>query len=248
MPHPAHDRSLARRGADHRRTVGIGIGASALVHAALLAWLTFPAVTTPAATEFSSFDEIRSAPSNALQLISLEIPEAEAPDAAAAAAASAPSGSRTSGGSAAPVRPDPTREQARVSETAPTVERIADVVEPVRVAARYMMAEPEFGALGEMSAIEAPDAAPLTGHEGHLHTLAEQEGPGFWQRLAEGLQISVSSGGHCPMDGDLIQQARGRGFAIPQDRTTGLGLPRAGGFTIPQTRGVGVRLPGGIGR
>jgi hypothetical protein len=228
--------------------VAIGIGASAIVHVALLAWVAFPG--TAPADEASKLR--RSSPTDALQLISVRLPDVATP-----APDSEEDGSTAgaSGGAASDEpeteRPEPAPSSAIAAEAAVTTTRMTslatvDRVQPVSLL-RSASLETEITALGDITAIEPADAPALTGHEGHLHTLAE-EGPGFWDRLAEGFSLGVSGGGHCPMDADLIGAARDRGFAIPQARGGGLTLPRAGGFTIPQSRGLGVRLPGGIGR
>jgi hypothetical protein len=239
MKHLAQRKSLALRGAAHRRSVTLGIGASAIFHAALLAWVTFPG-TAPV----EDAPEVRQrAQSDALELISLRLPEmeSETPEFAVSSA------STEAGGSSAP----DVRAEAPVADasTGSTNETTVETVDRVRLVSfeRTTLLDAEIAGFGDIHAIEPADAPSATGHEGHLHTLAE-EGPGFWDRLAEGFSIGVSAGGHCPMDADLIGAARDRGFSIPQVRGGGLSLPRAGGFSIPQSRGLGVRLPGGIGR
>ena len=251
MKHPTHQKSLAHRGADHRRLVARGIAVSVAVHAALLAWVTFPPVQPRSSSDAS---EVR-APSDALQLVTIPVPSADV-DPLESAASAAASGEASNGGSDArgEAAAAPSAADAPTATTAstPEVDRPFDRVTPIRVAASLTRPEYTAGALGAslgaIHAIEPPDAPHATGHEGHLHTLAEEEGPGFWTRLAQGLQVSVSGGGHCPQDIDLLGEARDRGFVIPQARGGGLNLPRAGGFSIPQSRGLGVRLPGGIGR
>lgn len=239
MKQLAHRKSLALRGADHRRSVTIGIGASAIFHAALLAWVTFPG--TPPVEDAP--DVRPRAQSDALELISVRLPEVVSE---ALELSESSSSAEAAGAPAAEVRAEAPVADASTGSTLETALETVDRVRRVAVESATFM-ETEIVGLGDIYAIEPADAPALTGHEGHLHTLAE-EGPGFWDRLADGFSIGVTGGGHCPMDTDLIGAARDRGFAIPQARGGGLTLPRAGGFSIPQSRGLGVRLPGGIGR
>lgn len=242
-------KSVAQRHAEHRRLVRIGVGASAVLHAALFAWITLPVIPF----EGEGDEERERRRTDAIEVISIRVPSPAAltVDATASAVQSEASGSAFSAGRDAadvPVRTAGAATDAPPASTAPAITTEAPAVAteaPAAVerlevsAARAIGDGIRIGELGEISAVEPGAPANLAAHD-HDH------GPGFWERIFGDADITIQHGGICPIDGQPLWGSGGRapeGFSIPSVRDGGLTLP--GGAKIGLPRG---RRPGGVVR
>jgi hypothetical protein len=221
---------VAQRTADHRRLVAAGIGVSAAVHVALFAWITLP--VTP--LEGDDRETARRS-SDALELISVRVPEpAPALPVSASAVDVGRAGGGSQGASAAAPESSPASAPARDLASAVATRPATPAVERLDVAAPLALGEGiRIGQLGEISAVEP---MPVAGHAGHVHDHDHGDGPGFWDRLFGGADITVQRGGICPIDGQPLWGgggAPGPGYSIPNVRDGGLGLPAGGKIGLP---------------
>jgi hypothetical protein len=235
-------KSVAQRHAEHRRLVRVGVGASAVVHAALFAWIAVPVVPF----EGEGDEQRERRPSDALEVISIRTPSPAAltVPATAGAVESETKGSTSAAGRRSTDVPARTAGAAADGAPAPPALAIATeapaAVERLDVSAALAIGEGiRIGELGDVSAVEPGPPAQQGAHD-HDH------GPGFWERIFGDADITIQHGGICPIDGQPLWGSGGRapeGFSIPSVRDGGLTLPGGAKIGLP-----GGRRPGGIVR